>query len=459
MATAMVAMDMLRTMMPLVHENDLEAALGDLRELCHKWNARREYRLELAAADVDILNGKIPRVNRYPERGPALPWTEKTTKDFVTNVKVLYCLVKNITAVDIDTEQFKQDREWMVRSDLVLAAANRRMCKDGAVKPRVAMERLRCLAQYCEMLQLDDAAKNYRRYIAEWVRTCDARVQSEELNKRCRDEAATSSSEDEQPPPKLARQNAVSDPAVDAPVEVEAEPEPAASAPVEVETETQGDGDPLEDGTDYAELLATARKHLRHEFVRLVELYDKDRAKFFTWKHGYPRFLMHALWLGVGEDDTLVPMRADFETARVGHEITIENDQVLFRTQECNKTKREIQFNVSKHCPAAANILLKIYKYAETECNGYLFPSLKDPKIPRSSRQLMNSRAGWAKKNEAFGLPRGKHNIHALRHISAAGRPPRSPEEARGMAYRRGSSVEAMHKYGSGWTHAASAPA
>ena len=31
-----------------------EPALGDLRELCHKWNARREYRLELAAADVDI---------------------------------------------------------------------------------------------------------------------------------------------------------------------------------------------------------------------------------------------------------------------------------------------------------------------------------------------------------------------------------------------------------------------
>ena len=51
MATAMAAMDMLRTMMPLVHESDLEAALGDLRGLCHKWNARREYRLELAAAE------------------------------------------------------------------------------------------------------------------------------------------------------------------------------------------------------------------------------------------------------------------------------------------------------------------------------------------------------------------------------------------------------------------------
>ena len=187
-------------------------------------------------------------------------------------------------------------------------------------------------------------------------------------------------------------------------------------------------------------------------------LYDTDRAKFFTWKHGYPRFLMHALWLGVGEDDTLVPMRADFETAWVGHEITIENDQVLFSTSACNKTKREIRFNLSKHCPAAASIIKKIYEYAETECNGYLFPSLKDPKIPRSSRQLMNSHMGWAKKGEAFGLPHGKHCIHALRHISAAGRPPRSPEEARDMAYRRGSSVAAMHKYGSGWTHAASAP-
>ena len=155
--------------------------------------------------------------------------------------------------------------------------------------------------------------------------------QSEELSKRCRDEAATSSSEDEQPPPKLARQNAVSGPVVDAPVEVETEPEVAASAPenAETETETQSNEDSLDDDTDYAALLATARKNLRHEFVRLVELYDKDRAKFFTWKHGYPRFLMHALWLGVGEDDTLVPMRADFETARVGHEITIENDQVL----------------------------------------------------------------------------------------------------------------------------------
>ena len=53
-------------------------------------------------------------------------------------------------------------------------------------------------------------------------------MQSEELNKRCRDEAATSSSEDEQPPPKLARQNAVSDPVVDEPVEVETESEPMA---------------------------------------------------------------------------------------------------------------------------------------------------------------------------------------------------------------------------------------
>ena len=145
---------------------------------------------------------------------------------------------------------------------------------------------------------------------------------------------------------------------------------------------------------------------------------------------------MHSLWLGVGEDDTLVPMRADFETARAGHEITIENTQVMFSTSACNKTKREISFNLSK-----ANILLKIYQYAETECGGYLFPSLKNPEVPRSSRQLMNSRAGWAKKGEAFGLPHGKHNIHALRHICAAGRPPRSPEEARDMAYRRGSSV------------------
>ena len=55
-------------------------------------------------------------------------------------------------------------------------------------------------------------------------------------------------------------------------------------------------------------LLATAHKNLRHEFARLTELYDKDRAKFYTWKHGYPRFLMHALWLGVGEDDTMVPI-------------------------------------------------------------------------------------------------------------------------------------------------------
>ena len=59
MATTMVAMEMLRAMMPLVHESDLEMALGDLRGLCHKWNARREYRLELAASEVDILNGSF----------------------------------------------------------------------------------------------------------------------------------------------------------------------------------------------------------------------------------------------------------------------------------------------------------------------------------------------------------------------------------------------------------------
>eukprot|EP01046_Picozoa_sp_COSAG06_P014949 COSAG06_NODE_942_length_11372_cov_34.771120_4_plen_135_part_00 len=77
-------------------------------------------------------------------------------------------------------------------------------------------------------------------YIGNQNRSSDARVQSEELSKRCRDEAATSSSEDEQPPPKLARQQAVSDPVVDAPAEVE--PEPAASAPVEVDKPTAGQG-------------------------------------------------------------------------------------------------------------------------------------------------------------------------------------------------------------------------
>ena len=196
------------------------------------------------------------------------------------------------------------------------------------------------------------------------------------------------SSEDEQPPPKLARQQAMSDPVVDEPMEVEAEPEPTAPPP-ETETETQSDGDSLDDGTDYSLLLATAHKYLRHEYVRLAVLYDKDRAKFYTWKHGYPRFLMFALWLGVGEDDTLVPMRADFEMARVGHEITIENDQVLFSTSACNKTKWEIRFNLSKHCPAVANIIKKIYEYVETECNGYLFPSLKNTEVSRSSRQTV----------------------------------------------------------------------
>ena len=66
-------------------------------------------------------------------------------------------------------------------------------------------------------------------------------------------------------------------------------------------------------------VLATAQKNLRHEFARLTELYDKGRTEFYTWKHGYPRFLVHALWLGVGEDDTIVPMRADFEAAAVPH--------------------------------------------------------------------------------------------------------------------------------------------
>ena len=35
----------------------------------------------------------------------------------------------------------------------------------------------------------------------------------------------------------------------------------------------------------------------------------------------------------------------------MGREITLENDQVLFHVKKCNKTGREINFNVSKHCP------------------------------------------------------------------------------------------------------------
>ena len=62
---------------------------------------------------------------------------------------------------------------------------------------------------------------------------------------------------------------------------------------------------------------------------------------------------------------------------------------MLFRTQECNKTKREIQFNVSKHCPAAANILLTIYKYAETECNGYLTPVWSPIRAPAPEQKML----------------------------------------------------------------------
>ena len=95
---------------------------------------------------------------------------------FVFNT--LWRLIAQFTKAEMNqsrAENFVTLRTKRQVVDLVLAAANRRLCKDGAVKPRVAMERLRCLAQYCEMLQLDDAASNYRRYIAEWVRTCDAR--------------------------------------------------------------------------------------------------------------------------------------------------------------------------------------------------------------------------------------------------------------------------------------------
>ena len=67
--------------------------------------------------------------------------------------------------------------------------------------------------------------------------------------------------------------------------------------------------------------------------------------------------------------------------------------EVLFRTQKCNKTGREISFNVSKHCPAAASILLKVYDYAEKQCGGYLFPVVCIAVLARGARRRAFPRA------------------------------------------------------------------
>jgi hypothetical protein len=88
--------------------------------------------------------------------------------------------------------------------------------------------------------------------------------------------------------------------------------------------------------------------------------------------------------------------------------------------------------------------------------DGILFPMASKPTAVRSSIQNANSRKAYAKQNKAYGLPEGKHTINAMRHISKRDMPPRTPDEARDFAMRRGSSQEAMMKYGGFATHATS---
>ena len=60
-------------------------------------------------------------------------------------------------------------------------------------------------------------------------------------------------------------------------------------------------------------------------------------------------------------DDTLVPMRSNLETARFNHEFKVKKKELWFETTRavgCTKTYRVIKWNVSKHSPMVADVII-----------------------------------------------------------------------------------------------------
>jgi len=216
--------------------------------------------------------------------------------------------------------------------------------------------------------------------------------------------------------------------------------------------------DDIEGSTD---LLKTVRANLQKEYRILCNLWskattDKKKKQVATKARDW---LLFAAWLGVGDlyVDTLVPMRTDFEIARFGHELKQDSNGDLWfttpRETGCTKTGKAIRWNITKHSPAVSKMLLALKNATNSE---YIWPKTSNQKEPMSATYLKNTRMRKATQDKSFGLPVNKHHINAMRHISRRDMPPRTPDEAEDMAFRRGSTAAEMMKYGTFATHASS---
>ena len=215
---------------------------------------------------------------------------------------------------------------------------------------------------------------------------------------------------------------------------------------VEPEPEQVQESDSGSDVGEEVPELSTVRAALLEEYAKIIDLHSKDMKSFLRVGRNW---LLFAAWLGVGEvyEDSLVPMRTDLETARFGKELTVKEGELWFETPRavgCTKTSRVIKWNISQHSPLVADVMLKMMETSLELHDGYPWPKTGDCTKPRPAQQNANTRKSLASQGRAYGLPVGFHTIQKMRHLSKRGMPPRTPDEAKDMAYRRGSSVEAM---------------
>jgi len=473
-----IALKLLAAIAPEVHKFDEASALEACGALVARMRARKLYHEATRAAPVDVAAGELPRLTNRPEDGPPAPLADKTLKNFQANVchvfrGVVGACVCTAGALCADcAERLKVDEAWFLAVDDCLEWAYKN--KDGGqAATRTALERVLSMGQLCDMHHSPEAMRArdlYRKHVSA------VRGYHESINKkRTADEALHIT-----PPPaeeeegaaaaaeaaaaggtpraltvaeaaELAQANfprlTADSPARPARARARALPEPADDAASDA---TDG---PVQAASDQ---LAAVRANLRSEYDDLVPLAGTKPVAFLRAAR---KWLLFAPWLGVGElyEDDMMPMRTDIEGARFGHELALDDQgRLWFDIASCAKVGMRIRFCIDEHSAPVAHILKLVRPAALTDNDGILFPMASKPTAVRSSIQNANSRKAYAKQGKAYGLPEGKHTINAMRHISKRDMPPRTPDEARDFALRRGSSQEAMMKYGGFATHATS---
>ena len=98
----MIALTVLQQLAPSVHPLDQARALQECTALVDKYKARKAYHEQMVTAEVDIFNDKLPRTNNHPENGPSVPWSERSTTNFLANVRTVFRLQRPCTCTAAD---------------------------------------------------------------------------------------------------------------------------------------------------------------------------------------------------------------------------------------------------------------------------------------------------------------------------------------------------------------------